>query len=348
MDYMSDLDTQALSLSFFGAGTPEPIPAFNPCEDRHSSRSEVHTPEATNSGGEEVDSPPARDHEGILGLKTNSVSGGDSSPKSASREEPADKGKPGYSYIALISMAILDSPDQRLLLGEIYSYIADKFPYYGHCADNAWKNSIRHNLSLNECFIKNGRADNGKGNFWSIHPACVEDFRHGDFRRRQARRRAKRCTQSAEAAPNVTVGRSGSTPHQFQYHPYAGDRGGYIPMRSCPTSVGLAPPTATPYGYPMTSYPSISPSAAAAAYLSAISASQISAVQTGSCFPGYGYAIGQYRDSPAGSVANQYAGAVGMQPFASSQTRTYSGHSATQTAKWSSQQYYGLQSDVFS
>ena len=31
---------------------------------------------------------------------------------------------------------------------------------------------------------------NDLGNYWAIHPACVEDFARGDYRRRQARRRA--------------------------------------------------------------------------------------------------------------------------------------------------------------
>ncbi|ESP05424.1 hypothetical protein LOTGIDRAFT_99434, partial [Lottia gigantea] len=94
--------------------------------------------------------------------------------------------KPPLSYIALISMAILDSADKQTLLGDIYQFIMDKFPYYNN-KGKAWRNSIRHNLSLNECFIKSGRAENGRGNFWSIHPACIEDFSKGDFRRRKAR-----------------------------------------------------------------------------------------------------------------------------------------------------------------
>lgn len=85
----------------------------------------------------------------------------------------------------------MSSPEKRLLLGDIYKCISKKYAYYRYIHDKAWKNSIRHNLSLNECFIKNGRSPDGKGNFWSIHPACVEDFKKGDFRRRQARRRAK-------------------------------------------------------------------------------------------------------------------------------------------------------------
>ncbi|KAK6188996.1 hypothetical protein SNE40_005056 [Patella caerulea] len=103
--------------------------------------------------------------------------------------------KPAHSYIALISMSILNSSEKKVLLGDIYQYVMDNFPYYNN-KEKAWRNSIRHNLSLNECFIKSGRADNGKGNYWSIHPACIEDFSRGDFRRRQARRRARKNTMS--------------------------------------------------------------------------------------------------------------------------------------------------------
>lgn len=75
-------------------------------------------------------------------------------------DENADE-KPSHSYIALISMAILSVRDKKMLLGDIYQYIKENFNYYNN-EEKAWKNSIRHNLSLNECFIKAGRADNGQ------------------------------------------------------------------------------------------------------------------------------------------------------------------------------------------
>ena len=74
-----------------------------------------------------------------------------------------DMDRPPHSYIALISMAILSKPEKKILLNEIYDWVVQNFPYYQHRTDKSWRNSIRHNLSLNECFIKVGKAGNGRG-----------------------------------------------------------------------------------------------------------------------------------------------------------------------------------------
>jgi hypothetical protein len=58
-------------------------------------------------------------------------------------------------------MAILDSRDMKMTLGDIYRHIMDNHPYYNN-EEKAWRNSIRYNLSINECFIKVGKDELGK------------------------------------------------------------------------------------------------------------------------------------------------------------------------------------------
>ena len=59
-------------------------------------------------------------------------------------------------------MAILGAPDKKLVLSDIYQYILDNYAYF-RTRGPGWRNSIRHNLSLNDCFVKAGRSANGKG-----------------------------------------------------------------------------------------------------------------------------------------------------------------------------------------
>ncbi|XP_060744922.1 forkhead box protein N1 [Tachysurus vachellii] len=84
--------------------------------------------------------------------------------------------KPIYSYSILIFMALRNSRTGSLPVSEIYSFMTEHFPYF-KTAPDGWKNSIRHNLSLNKCFEK---VENKKGNssrkgcLWALNPAKVE------------------------------------------------------------------------------------------------------------------------------------------------------------------------------
>ncbi|KAG7278564.1 hypothetical protein CRUP_033432, partial [Coryphaenoides rupestris] len=80
--------------------------------------------------------------------------------------------KPPYSFSCLIFMAVEDAPAKRLPVKEIYSWILEHFPYFAS-APTGWKNSVRHNLSLNKCFKKvdKDRSQSvGKGSLWCIDP----------------------------------------------------------------------------------------------------------------------------------------------------------------------------------
>ncbi|KAM3937595.1 forkhead box protein E1 [Leptodactylus fuscus] len=109
-------------------------------------------------------------------------------PKGRRRKRPLQRGKPPYSYIALIAMAIAHSSDRKLTLGGIYKFIMERFPFY---RDNSkkWQNSIRHNLTLNDCFIKIPREPGrpGKGNYWALDPNAEDMFDSGSFLRRRKR-----------------------------------------------------------------------------------------------------------------------------------------------------------------
>lgn len=103
----------------------------------------------------------------------------------------ADDEKPAQSYIGLIAEAILSCPEEKLILSDIYGFILANYPYFRN-KGTGWRNSIRHNLSLNDCFVKAGRSQNGKGHFWAIGHLYIDDFRRGDFRRKRTYRRPSR------------------------------------------------------------------------------------------------------------------------------------------------------------
>ncbi|NXM66070.1 FOXE1 protein, partial [Serilophus lunatus] len=144
------------------------------------------------------------------------------------RKRPAERGKPPYSYIALIAMAIGQAPERRLTLGGIYRFITDRFPFYRD-SPRKWQNSIRHNLSLNDCFVKVPREPGrpGKGNYWMLDPHARDMFESGSFLRR--RKRFKRSDLSTYSA--FLAERPKTTSH-------------LLPLPAPPPSADLSPSSA--------------------------------------------------------------------------------------------------------
>lgn len=131
----------------------------------------------------------------------------------ASQEELLKLVRPPYSYSALIAMAIQNAPEKKLTLSQIYQYVAENFPFYKK-SKAGWQNSIRHNLSLNDCFKKVPRDedDPGKGNYWTLDPNCEKMFDNGNFRRKRKRRSESNNTDAVTAKGDegrAALGRKG-------------------------------------------------------------------------------------------------------------------------------------------
>ncbi|XP_058494670.1 forkhead box protein Q1-like [Solea solea] len=137
------------------------------------------------------------------------------SPAPVTQDADGSKGKPytrrpkpPYSYIALIAMAIRESSSGRLTLAEINDYLMKKFPFF-RGSYTGWRNSVRHNLSLNDCFIKVLRDPSrpwGKDNYWMLNPHSEYTFADGVFRRRRKRitKRPLREQESPDILPEDT------------------------------------------------------------------------------------------------------------------------------------------------
>ncbi|KAI9245458.1 fork head domain-containing protein, partial [Sporodiniella umbellata] len=91
---------------------------------------------------------------------------------------PRKRRRPPFSYSSLIAQAILESKDQRMTLRDIYHWIMSKYPALYNAQDTGWQNTIRHNLSHNQCFQKVPKNEwsKGKGGYWKVDPNRADEF----------------------------------------------------------------------------------------------------------------------------------------------------------------------------
>ncbi|CAG8776406.1 13506_t:CDS:2, partial [Racocetra persica] len=91
--------------------------------------------------------------------------------------------KPLYTYASLIGQAILQAPNRRLPLNEIYEWIMATYPFYKK-ENKGWQNSIRHNLTLCPAFRKVERESGhpAKGSYWTIPDEFMCCFVNGAYK----------------------------------------------------------------------------------------------------------------------------------------------------------------------
>eukprot|EP00049_Salpingoeca_infusionum_P022513 m.7236 g.7236 ORF g.7236 m.7236 type:complete len:576 (+) comp5228_c0_seq2:644-2371(+) len=111
----------------------------------------------------------------------------------------ADGTKIHVTYASIIALALYTTPSGKLKLDELYTFISRFLPYIQSPRKSAWKNSVRHNLSVKHCFIK--PQHEAKSPYWmldltqqtplgvrtllGIYRQCVRaypDFTESDFR----------------------------------------------------------------------------------------------------------------------------------------------------------------------
>ncbi|XP_075589116.1 uncharacterized protein LOC124496582 isoform X2 [Dermatophagoides farinae] len=119
--------------------------------------------------------------------------------------------KPPFSYATLICMA-MKANKNKMTLSSIYKWIKENFLYYKN-ADPNWQNSIRHNLSLNKCFIKIARSKDepGKGGFWKLDPVYANSLVDGVFKKRRPTLNASHMNGNCRSNKNTsTIQENGS------------------------------------------------------------------------------------------------------------------------------------------
>ncbi|KAL7409796.1 hypothetical protein BDY24DRAFT_401790 [Mrakia frigida] len=162
------------------------------------------------------------------------------------------------TYVALIRRAIGESPDGALTLNEIYDAMERKHP---DIALNrpGWKNTTRHCLSMNPCFVNAPKAFPlpGRGGYWTVDVNAPESYSRNRSKKKPTRsktssvspasltsplpssKRTRRKSASGNASASSSKGRGtfstreqDDDPRNIGSSSYPGSNGGRVDERS--------------------------------------------------------------------------------------------------------------------
>ncbi|KAJ3571977.1 hypothetical protein NP233_g3385 [Leucocoprinus birnbaumii] len=113
--------------------------------------------------------------------------------------DPPPGQKPDQPLSTLVKLAIHGSEKGLLTLQEIYQALQNRFEYFAQSKASTWKNSIRHNLSLNLVFRSHARPidDPGQGRYWSL------DISNGEGYKRERRRKRRNRKNYVNTTPDL-------------------------------------------------------------------------------------------------------------------------------------------------
>ncbi|XP_052850125.1 forkhead box protein O isoform X4 [Drosophila gunungcola] len=119
---------------------------------------------------DELDSTKASNQQLAPGDSQQAIQNANAAKKNSSRRNAWGN----LSYADLITHAIGSATDKRLTLSQIYEWMVQNVPYFKDKGDSnssaGWKNSIRHNLSLHNRFMRVQNEGTGKSSWWMLNP----------------------------------------------------------------------------------------------------------------------------------------------------------------------------------
>ncbi|WOO85883.1 Forkhead box protein J3 [Vanrija pseudolonga] len=149
-------------------------------------------------------------------------------------DDSGESVKPELPYVILTKLVIASSPRKMLTLNQIYQAMEERWPYFRHLGQT-FRNSIRHNLSMNPAFVNverpsaEGGLGTGKGGYWKVSD---------DPSPPKPTKRAKASDGAEAAAPSVT--RSGTLIRREVVAKVPQQRAGRAPTRAVPVPVPYA------------------------------------------------------------------------------------------------------------